>query len=131
MKREYNQDHEPEQRDKLPIKGNPIVLEPKTGRNSRCHCGSGKKFKKCCIHKPQHKKEKPKEPALDLRKGQYLGLCNLSSCKTLEPATWYNHGSYKYYCKSCAYKLANDPVNKQAAYELFGHELCTEGEHKP
>jgi hypothetical protein len=26
---------------------------PKTGRNDRCPCGSGKKFKQCCINKPQ------------------------------------------------------------------------------
>ena len=24
-------------------------LQPKTGRNAPCPCGSGKKFKKCCI----------------------------------------------------------------------------------
>jgi len=24
--------------------------EPKTGRNDPCSCGSGKKFKKCCLH---------------------------------------------------------------------------------
>jgi len=24
--------------------------EPKIGRNDPCHCGSGKKFKKCCLH---------------------------------------------------------------------------------
>lgn len=27
----------------------------KFGRNSPCHCGSGKKFKKCCINKPPEK----------------------------------------------------------------------------
>jgi preprotein translocase subunit SecA len=26
----------------------PIIVEKKTGRNELCHCGSGKKFKKCC-----------------------------------------------------------------------------------
>ena len=26
------------------------VAEPKTGRNDPCPCGSGKKFKKCCLH---------------------------------------------------------------------------------
>ena len=26
---------------------------PKTGRNDRCPCGSGKKFKQCCLDKPQ------------------------------------------------------------------------------
>ena len=27
--------------------------DPKTGRNDRCPCGSGKKFKQCCLNKPQ------------------------------------------------------------------------------
>lgn len=32
----------------------PIVRdEPKVGRNAPCPCGSGKKFKKCCMNKPQ------------------------------------------------------------------------------
>ena len=33
------------------IKNNPLPVErrgPKIGRNDPCHCGSGKKFKKCC-----------------------------------------------------------------------------------
>jgi len=30
----------------------PIIrTSPKFGRNERCPCGSGKKFKKCCIRK--------------------------------------------------------------------------------
>ena len=28
----------------------PIKAEPKVGRNDPCPCGSGKKFKKCCLH---------------------------------------------------------------------------------
>jgi hypothetical protein len=27
--------------------------DPKTGHNDRCTCGSGKKFKQCCLNKPQ------------------------------------------------------------------------------
>ena len=27
----------------------PITTVPTTGRNDKCPCGSGKKFKKCCI----------------------------------------------------------------------------------
>jgi hypothetical protein len=27
--------------------------DPKTGRNDRCPCGSGQKFKQCCLNKPQ------------------------------------------------------------------------------
>ena len=29
---------------------NPIVKPPKIGRNELCHCGSGIKFKKCCLN---------------------------------------------------------------------------------
>jgi len=29
----------------------PIVSEPKIGRNDPCPCGSGKKYKKCCLNK--------------------------------------------------------------------------------
>jgi SWIM/SEC-C metal-binding protein len=30
----------------------PLLAEPKTGRNDPCPCGSGKKFKKCCATSP-------------------------------------------------------------------------------
>ena len=33
----------------LGIKLIPRKLFPKIGRNEKCPCGSGKKFKKCCI----------------------------------------------------------------------------------
>ena len=29
----------------------PIRVEPKVGRNDPCPCGSGKKYKKCCMNK--------------------------------------------------------------------------------
>jgi peptide deformylase len=32
-------------------KPEPIVIEDKIGRNDPCFCGSGKKYKKCCINK--------------------------------------------------------------------------------
>jgi uncharacterized protein len=28
----------------------PVVSKPKVGRNEPCPCGSGKKYKKCCLH---------------------------------------------------------------------------------
>lgn len=31
----------------------------KTGRNDFCPCGSGKKYKKCCLNKPEEVLEKP------------------------------------------------------------------------
>lgn len=44
-------------------------------------------------------------------KGQFEGICNMTSCKSNLPATWYNHGSYAYYCKKCAFRLNSDPFN--------------------
>ena len=36
----------------LQSKGHTLVRRvPKIGRNQKCPCGSGKKFKKCCIDK--------------------------------------------------------------------------------
>jgi len=38
--------------DELPELANPIISgEEKVGRNDKCPCGSGKKFKKCCMNK--------------------------------------------------------------------------------
>jgi len=34
-----------------PPKQMPIVLGPRPGRNEPCPCGSGKKYKKCCLAK--------------------------------------------------------------------------------
>lgn len=34
-----------------PPKQVPIVLGPRAGRNDPCPCGSGKKYKKCCLLK--------------------------------------------------------------------------------
>ena len=40
------------QKDQLPTSGSTIRnAAPKLGRNSPCHCGSGKKYKKCCLGK--------------------------------------------------------------------------------
>lgn len=47
---------------KLPKNRQPVVIGgaysvrrpvPKLGRNEPCHCGSGKKYKKCCLEKDQ------------------------------------------------------------------------------
>lgn len=29
------------------------MTQPKPGRNEKCHCGSGKKFKQCCARKAE------------------------------------------------------------------------------
>jgi len=33
--------------------GNVYGLDPKPGRNEICPCGSGLKFKRCCLNKPR------------------------------------------------------------------------------
>lgn len=44
---------EEEQRSRTPLETAPAVtLKVKVGRNDPCPCGSGKKFKKCCLNKP-------------------------------------------------------------------------------
>lgn len=61
-------------------------------------------------------------------KGQFGGSCNRSHC--LRPgATWWNHGSYAYYCASCAYELNEDSFNKREAMQMYGHKLCTNGKY--
>jgi len=64
-------------------------------------------------------------------KGEYLGLCNLSSCTTEKPATYYNYGTSKYYCKACAERLNNDEYNQRDAMRMFGHALCIEESVRP
>jgi hypothetical protein len=39
--------------------GDPIRRESKVGRNDPCPCGSGKKYKQCCLGKPQTAKTQP------------------------------------------------------------------------
>lgn len=34
-----------------PPEGSPQKVQPKVGRNDPCPCGSGKKYKKCCLSK--------------------------------------------------------------------------------
>lgn len=38
------------QRSKRPMRRQPVVAPIKVGRNEPCPCGSGKKYKQCCLH---------------------------------------------------------------------------------
>ena len=40
-------------KDAQSAKPQPICTGPKTGRNEPCPCGSGLKFKRCCLNKPR------------------------------------------------------------------------------
>jgi SWIM/SEC-C metal-binding protein len=55
-------ENQPEDLDDLEQKLNPDTVEyngPKIGRNDPCPCGSGKKYKKCCLteQETQHQSE--------------------------------------------------------------------------
>lgn len=58
-------------------------------------------------------------------KGDYQGQCNVTRCESSEPATWFNHSTRKYYCRSCAHRLNSDPFNKKYAEKRYGHDLLT------
>ena len=45
-------------------------------------------------------------------KGQEGGACNREKCQD-EPALWYNHGSFKWYCDGCKIAIGEDWVNKR------------------
>lgn len=43
-------------------------------------------------------------------KGHEGGACNRQRCQA-EPANWYNHGSYSWYCDDCRDQIQFDHVN--------------------
>jgi len=50
-----NEENEDNREDYIPMEPqtfNPIIASPKIGRNEKCPCGSGKKYKKCCLNRP-------------------------------------------------------------------------------
>ena len=44
----------------------------KFGRNARCPCGSGKKYKKCCLAKNERKRRRIKELSPEFYMDHYL-----------------------------------------------------------
>ena len=64
----------------------------------------------------------PKPHAHD--KGDKGGSCNREACQR-PGAYWYNHGTQRYYCDTCAHWLNTDTFNRRDAARLYGHDLCT------
>ena len=67
-------------------------------------------------------------PKLAADKGDFRGSCNITRCQRPNSATWFNHSTRKYYCRSCAHDLNYDHFNRKDAMEMWGHLLCTEGQ---
>lgn len=73
-------------------------------------------------------------------KGKEGGACNRRACQA-EPALYWNHGSYAWYCADCARDIGEDPVNKRdwdlrwrpqvghAMFETREEMDAREGEH--
>jgi hypothetical protein len=61
-------------------------------------------------------------------KGLEGGACNVTACQLPNSATWYNHSTQRWYCRTCAVEL--NRVNSDFR-QMFGkdHDLCTEGRH--
>lgn len=59
-------------------------------------------------------------------KGQEGGACNRRACQA-EPALWWNHGSYSWYCEDCANDIGQDPVNLRGwmanFHRYFPHQI--------
>ncbi len=66
----------------------------KIGRNDPCPCGSGKKFKHCCIDKPEYKWEPPQAMPFQRQKEQMTsGLNRLGSEPSIEDlGSWMENG---------------------------------------
>jgi len=45
-----------------------LKRESRIGRNEKCSCGSGKKYKKCCLKQQQMQAILPKEPVESVEK---------------------------------------------------------------
>jgi len=54
------------------------------GRNDLCPCGSGKKFKNCCIDKIDTKKVKGSEQRLNKQTEAIMATCLVSSMEVLK-----------------------------------------------
>ena len=54
-------------------------------------------------------------------KGYYKGVCNFTTCKSGQPATWFNFSTLRYYCEDCARMLNKE--NQAYAERLYGHAL--------
>ena len=53
-------------------------------------------------------------------KGKENGSCNRTRCQC-SPASWYNHGSYSWYCDDCRNQIQFDHINLRGWEKDFGH----------
>lgn len=59
------------------------------------------------VPRSRHNYDEPDPKTFPKDKGMYKGACNRKHCLRY-PATWYNRGSYAFYCQDCGLMLNND-----------------------
>lgn len=91
----------------------------KIGRNELCACGSGKKYKKCCIEKDKEKFLLNKEEKISHHyhceySYKYLGDTTFLFCPICKKEFDLEHEHYKYQCPDC--KKEFDPEGNLEIY---------------
>jgi hypothetical protein len=92
------------------------------GRNDRCHCGSGKKYKKCCMHKDERRAELKKRLANISRKdfiGEPYKRCPQCAQNTFGVLLLGSRGNgYGRECYRCGYSAGFQlpEINKKLIY---------------
>ncbi len=99
----------------------PIQVSPKIGRNDPCPCGSGKKFKNCCIDK--RNEPIPDQSNIDTVQEPRCGLCGKTSNLTKTPCCdqWICDDEHKYVPFSYA---RNSCFRNHRRYTLCGYHFA-------
>lgn len=82
----------------------------KIGRNDACHCGSGKKYKKCCLEKDREAERQPHhiEPSLEEKQAMLNAPSNMVEfMASLREMKWDND-SYRELAEELFPQLYND-----------------------
>ncbi|WP_054957004.1 SEC-C metal-binding domain-containing protein [Paenibacillus dakarensis] len=87
----------------------------KIGRNDACHCGSGKKYKKCCLEKDRKAERQPHhiEPSHEEKQALLKAPSNITEfMATLNNMKWDNE-SYRQLAEELFPQLYNDYEHKE------------------
>ena len=100
--------HEPEKISGL--KDDMVILDKrlqKLGRNEPCHCGSGKKYKKCCLDKDIKEIGKPRKVGSLWDEGYFAESLSPEEAKEKEKTICMGHDvDMRFECKRCGAKIS-------------------------